>query len=105
MNDVTIWWSVVKSARRARGARTPSLIISDQICRPRRSHEPPKVASGMAPMPSCRVAPSGTRWAMCSPIWSFRPSEAVRLGGVWRGSSTSMATSIMFVEISPSPKV
>ena len=58
--------------RRARPARrsvsTPSLTISDQIFRPRRSATPGSDASGTAPMPSWRVAPSGTRSATRAPI-------------------------------------
>ena len=69
---------------------TPSPIISDQMRRPERPSNAVSVESGTAPMPSCRVAPSGIRSATCSPI-TVEVASASRDTGLASGTSQSMA--------------
>src|SRR6266568_1027112 len=71
-------------------ARTPSLNISDQTDSPRRPVSAASTASGMVPIPSCSVAPSGTCPAARSPM-AWETSGAVRSGGDGSGVSASIA--------------
>ena len=81
-----------------------SLNISVHTRSDLRPVRPCKAASGTAPMPACRVAPSGHPRADGA---ADRDRRLVRRPGTWvpRGSSTSTSRSISAQGITPSPKV
>ncbi len=73
------------------GSRTPSEIISVWTPRSLRPERLAKTASGMAPMPICRVAPSSMRPATCSPILRSTSPKPSRLSSGRGQSSSTMA--------------